>query len=461
MDETLRTSGIDCMPKKHKVRFTYPKIIAFGFFCLIAIGTLLLMLPIASRDGHSAGFLTALFTSTSASCVTGLVVVDTYAHWSLFGQIVIITLIQIGGLGFMTILTLFSFLLRRRIGLNERNLLRESFNTMYIGGIIRLTRKILFGTLLFEGAGAVLLATRFIPKMGLWDGLFASVFTSISAFCNAGFDLMGRFEPYSSLVTVQNDTVINFVIMALIIIGGIGFFVWDDLSKNKLKFKKYKLHTKIVLTVTGALILLGTLAFFVLERNSPSMEGMNLWQRLMASMFSAVTPRTAGFNTIDTAALTPGSKLLTVVLMFIGGSPGSTAGGIKTTSFAIILICVWANCRNKSGANVFKRRLEASALSQATSVVTINLLLVLTATLLIAAVQPEIIMSDLMVETFSAIGTVGMSTGVTRALGDFARVILIILMYSGRVGSLSFALLFTEKKAKDMLQLPQEKINIG
>lgn len=449
------------MPKKQKVKFTYPKIIAFGFFCLIAAGTLLLMLPIASRDGQSAGFLTSLFTSTSASCVTGLVVADTYTQWSIFGQVVIICLIQIGGLGFMTILTLFSFMLRRRIGLNERNLLRESINTMYIGGIVRLTRKVLFGTLLIEGIGAILLSFRFIPKMGLWTGIYNGIFTSISAFCNAGFDLMGRYQQYSSYVTMQNDVVINFVIMALIIIGGIGFFVWDDITINKLRFKKYKLHTKIVLTVTGLLILLGTLAFFVLERNSTSMEGMNVWQRLMASMFSAVTPRTAGFNTIDTAALTPGSKLLTCILMFIGGSPGSTAGGIKTTSFAIIAISVWANCRNKSGANVFKRRLESTALSQATSVVTINLLMSLTACLLILAVQPEFNLADLMVEVFSAIGTVGMSTGITRELTSFARVILVILMYSGRVGSLSFALLFTEKKAKASLQLPAEKINIG
>lgn len=449
------------MPNKKKIRFSYPKIISFGFFCLIAVGTLLLMLPISSRDGQSAGFLTSLFTSTSASCVTGLVVADTYTQWSLFGQIVIIGLIQVGGLGFMTILTLFSFLLRRRIGLTERTLLRESINTMYIGGIIRLAKKILIGTLLIEGTGAILLAFRFIPKMGFWSGLFNSVFTSISAFCNAGFDLMGRYEQYSSYVTMQNDVLINFVIMALILIGGIGFFVWDDISVNKFRFKKYKLHTKIVLCVTIGLTLLGTVSFFILERHSASMEGMNTWQRIMASMFSSVTPRTAGFNTIDTASLTSGSKLLTVVLMFIGGSPGSTAGGIKTTSFAIILICVWANCRNKSGANVFKRRLEPNALSQAASIVTINLLFALSACLLIAAAQPEVLLGDLMVEVFSAVGTVGMSTGVTRELESFARVVLVLLMYAGRVGSLSFALLFTEKRAKGTLQLPQEKVNIG
>lgn len=449
------------MPNKKKLKFTYPKIIAFGFFCLIAAGTLLLMLPIASKDGHSAGFLTAWFTSTSASCVTGLVVTDTFTQWTLFGQIVILFQIQIGGLGFMTILTLFSFVLRRRISLTERTLLRESINTMYIGGIIRLTKKVLIGTLLFEGAGAILFATRFIPVMGWGDGLFNAVFTAVSAFCNAGFDLMGRYHAYSSFITMQNDVVVNFTIMALIVIGGIGFFVWDDLSEHRWHFKKYKLHTKIVLTVTALLIVLGTASFLILERNSSTMEGMNFGQRVMASMFSAITPRTAGFNTIDTAALTPGSKLLTVILMFIGGSPGSTAGGIKTTSFAIIVISVWANCRNKSGANVFRRRLENNALSQATSVVTINLLLALSALLLISAFQPEVHLSDLLIEVFSAIGTVGMSTGITRELESFARIILIILMYSGRVGSLSFALLFTEKKAKGALQLPQEKINIG
>ncbi len=447
--------------KKPNFKFTYPKIIALGFFILILLGTLLLMLPWASRDGKSVGLLTALFTSTSASCVTGLVVVDTYTQWSLFGQLVILGLIQIGGLGFMTILTLFSMLLRRKIGLTERTLLRESINTMYIGGIVRLTRKILLGTLLFEGLGALLLSTRFIPKMGWLDGIFNAIFTSVSAFCNAGFDLMGRYEQYSSFVTMQNDTVINFTLMALIIIGGIGFFVWDDIQINKLHFKKYKLHTKLVLSTTAALIILGTIAFLILERHSPTMENMTLWQRIQASMFCAVTPRTAGFNTVNTADLSSGSKLLTVVLMFIGGSPGSTAGGIKTTTFAIVIICVWANLRNKSGANAFKRRLESSALSQATSVITINAFLALSACLLIAAAQPELVLSDIMIEAFSAIGTVGMSTGITRDLETFSRLLLIFLMYCGRVGSLSFALLFTGNKAKSTLQMPQEKINIG
>lgn len=446
---------------KRKITLTYPKMIAFGFLVVITIGTLLLMLPFASRDGQSASFINALFTATSATCVTGLAVVETYLHWTIFGQIVILALIQTGGLGFMTIITMFSFFLRRRIGLTERTLLRDSINSMYIGGVIRLTRKILFGTLAFETVGAVLLSLRFVPKMGLGAGLWNAIFTSVSAFCNAGFDLMGRYEPYSSFVTMQNDVLVNFVIMSLIIIGGIGFFVWDDLSVHKLHFKKYKLHTKIVLTVTGLLILLGTLSFLILERNSSTMENMNFGQRIMASMFASVTPRTAGFNTIDVAAMTPGSKFVSVLLMFIGGSPGSTAGGIKTTTLAVVLISVWASIRNKSGANVYRRRLEPHTLSQATSVITINAFLALSGCVLIAMAQTQFNLDDLMLEVFSAMGTVGLSTGITRDLNTFARLILVVLMYSGRVGSLSFALVFTEKRTKALLQNPQEKINIG
>lgn len=443
-----------------KKGITYPKTVAFGFFILIAAGTILLLLPISSRQEGSTGLTDALFTATSASCVTGLVVADTYTHWTLFGQIVIICLIQIGGLGFLTILTMFSMLFHRKIGLKERSLLQESVNTMYIGGIVRLIKKILTGTFIIEFIGAVLLATRFIPKMGIGIGIYNSIFTSISAFCNAGFDLMGRYEEYSSLTMFREDIVVNITVVALILIGGIGFFVWDDISVNKYHITKYQLHTKLVLIATGILVIFGTAAFYILE-NGNELKDLPIHHKISSSMFMAVTPRTAGFNTVDVASMNPASKMLTIIFMFIGGNSGSTAGGIKTTTAMILILSVWASLRNNNGINVMKRRLESDALKKAASVVTINISLIIICELLICASQPELDLTDVTIEVFSAIDTVGMSTGVTRDLNTFSRYIIVFLMYCGRVGSLSFALLFTEQKAPNIVQNPVEKINIG
>lgn len=433
--------------------------IAYGFFCVIITGTLLLMLPFASRDGQSEPFLNCLFTATSASCVTGLVVADTWSQWSLFGQLVILTMIQIGGLGFITVGVFISIVLRRKIGLKERGLMMESVNTLQIGGVVRLAKKIIIGTCIFEGTGAVLLAIRFIPQFGFFRGLFYGIFHSISAFCNAGFDLMGGQTPYSSFVAYYDDWLVNFVIMSLIIIGGIGFIVWDDLSRNKLHFRKYMLQTKIVLVTTAILVFGGGLLFYLLERNH-LLVGMNTSGKILTSLFSSVTARTAGFNTTDTAALTDGSKLLTIILMFIGGSPGSTAGGIKTTTLVVLLLCVHSNIKQTYGINIFGRRLENDAVKRAGTILTINLLLAVTASLAIMAIQP-LGFSDILFETFSAIGTVGMTTGITRALHPVSRCIIILLMYCGRIGSLSFALAFVQSKRKPHVQQPAEAINIG
>ena len=426
--------------------------IAYGFFCIIITGTLLLMLPFASRDGQSEPFLNCLFTATSASCVTGLVVADTWSQWSLFGQLVILTMIQIGGLGFITVGVFISIVLRRKIGLKERGLMMESVNTLQIGGVVRLAKKIIIGTCIFEGTGAVLLAIRFIPQFGFLRGLFYGIFHSISAFCNAGFDLMGGQTPYSSFVAYYDDWLVNLVIMSLIIIGGIGFIVWDDLSRNKLQ-------TKIVLVTTAILVFGGGLLFYLLERNH-LLVGMNTSGKILTSLFSSVTARTAGFNTTDTAALTDGSKLLTIILMFIGGSPGSTAGGIKTTTLVVLLLCVHSNIKQTYGINIFGRRLENDAVKRAGTILTINLLLAVTASLAIMAIQP-LGFSDILFETFSAIGTVGMTTGITRALHPVSRCIIILLMYCGRIGSLSFALAFVQSKRKPHVQQPAEAINIG
>ena len=445
------------MKFKSKNFWSYPKIVALGFLMLIALGTVLLMLPVSSRDGSSTSFIEALFTSSSASCVTGLVVVDTFAHWSVFGQIVILCLIQVGGLGFLTIL---SMLFHRKIGLKERSLLQESVNTMYIGGIVRLIRKILFGTIVIELIGAALLSIRFIPMLGAGRGIYTSIFTSVSAFCNAGFDLMGRVEEVSSLVMFRDDILVTGVVSLLILIGGIGFFVWDDISVNRHHIGRYQLHTKLVLIATLVLTILGTAAFCFVEYNNELAE-MSISGKINASFFMSVTPRTAGFNTVDIAGMSPGGKFLTIVYMFIGGNPGSTAGGVKTITIIVLILSAWSSLRNYGSVNVMKRRLESDVLKRAASVITINLSLIIISIMIIAAVQNTLDLTDITIEVFSAIDTVGMSTGITRELNNISRIVIIFLMYCGRVGSLSFALLFTEKKAPQTVMNPVEKINIG
>lgn len=440
-------------------RLSKVQTIALGFFLIIVAGTLLLMLPIASRDGHSTGFFHALFTATSSTCVTGLVVVDTYTNWTLFGQVVILALIQIGGLGFITIGMFFSIFLKRKIGLKERNLIQESVNTLQISGIVRLVKKIVCYTIAFEGIGAILLMTRFIPRFGWLKGIWYGIFHAISAFCNAGFDLMGQFEPYASLTMYYDDIVINIVVMALIIIGGIGFIVLDDISKHKWHIKKYMLHTKIVLMMTAVLTLGGALCFYLFERNN-LLLGMDAKGQILSSLFGSVTTRTAGFNTLDTGAYTEATRMLTVILMFIGGNPGSTAGGIKTTTMLVILLYIWANLRNKRGLNIFGRRLDEDAIKKASTVFCINLILATVCVTIMSALE-TLPLSDIMMEVFSAIGTVGISTGITRDISMVSKYMLIILMYCGRIGSMSFALAFTEKKKSNPVQLPVEQITIG
>ncbi|MDU3582374.1 TrkH family potassium uptake protein [Clostridium butyricum] len=447
------------MHKLKKPNFTYSQISAISFMSIILIGALLLTLPISSRSGEATPFIDALFTSASATCVTGLVVYDTYTHFSLFGQIVILSLIQIGGLGFMIIATLFSLMLKRKIGLKERGMLQESVSTIHIGGIVRLTKHILFGTVIFEAIGAIILALRFYPDMGLKQGLYNGVFHSISAFCNAGFDLMGRFEPSSSLTLYSGDIVVNLVIMSLIVVGGVGFLVWEDIFTNKLKFCKYRLHTKIVLVVTATLIIVPAIIFYSIERTN-SFAGMGTTESWLASFFQSITPRTAGFNTVNIAELSEGSILLTIILMVIGGSPGSTAGGVKTTSFAVIILSLMASIRHTEDINVFNRRLERDVIKKAYDVITIYFMCCALAVLLICALQP-FGLKEVFFEVVSALSTVGMSTGITPELNSLSRVIITLLMFFGRVGSLSVALVFSEKKEYIPIRKPVEKISIG
>ena len=395
-----------------KRKFSQIRIIALGYISIIVIGTLLLMLPFASQSGESVGFVPALFTAVSSSCVTGLIVLDTATSWTLFGQIVIISLIQVGGLGFMTIATMFSMLLKRKMGLREREIMVESINTGHIGGIKNLTGKIIAGTAIFEGIGALLLATRLIPRFGIGKGIWYSVFHSISAFCNAGFDLMGITEPYASLTGFSDDAVVILTLSALIIIGGIGFLVWDDVSKRKLKFRYYQLHTKIVLCVSALLLIVPAVLFFIFERNFTN-EGLGFGHGLLNALFDSVTARTAGFNSTDTASLAPASKILTIFLMFIGGSPGSTAGGIKTTTLAVIAISTFNGITRRQSKGIFGRRLEKDAIHQASSVVFTNISLAIIGIIAILAIQPSFEISDVIFECISAIGTVGMTTGIT------------------------------------------------
>lgn len=440
-------------------KLSHAQIMALGFFAVIAVGTLLLMLPVSNRDGQAASLLEAMFTATSATCVTGLVVVDTFQNWTVFGQLVILLMIQIGGLGFITVGVLFSMFLKRKIGLERRNLIQESISSMQLSGVVKLVRKIVKGTLILEGGGALLLALRFVPRMGFGAGIYNAVFHSVSAFCNAGFDLMGRNEAYASLTGYYNDFIVNVTIMGLIILGGIGFIVWDDLWQNKYHFKKYRLHTKIVLIMTAILIFGGAILYGLFERNN-LMAGMNGYERSMTSLFASVTARTAGYNTIDLGAMSQASKMLTVVLMFIGGSPGSTAGGIKTTTLVVIIVYIWSNLRNASGCNIMGRRIGDEDIKKASMVLGLNLGLSVIALLMICGVQ-QFEMDDLMLEVFSAIGTVGLSTGITRQLNVFSQVVIMLLMYCGRIGSMTFALTFAYKKKQAPLQYPVEHINVG
>lgn len=435
------------------------QLIALGFFLLILTGTLLLMLPFATKTGESTSFLTALFTSTSATCVTGLIVVDTFSHWTVFGQLVILTLIQIGGLGFITFGIAVSLILRKKIGLKQRGLIKESLNVMEIGGVVKLIRRVIKGTIFFEGFGAIILCLRFLSQMDVPHAIYYGIFHSISAFCNAGFDLMGRYEKFSSFTGYVEDPIVSFTLIALILIGGIGFFVWGDIADHKYHWKKYSLHTKMTLSASFVLVFGGAALFYLIEQNH-ILADLSTTGKICASFFGAVTPRTAGFNTIDTGALTDGGKLLTIILMFIGGASGSTAGGVKVTTVFILILHIRSTLARSRGTNIFGRRIDSEILEKASAVFCINLFLCLLGTLLLCVTQ-GFPLTDSMFEVISAISTVGMSAGLTGQLNTFSRILIIFLMYAGRIGSLSFGLVFTSNKKLTHIQLPAENVNIG
>lgn len=449
----------DAKLKNKNYYSSYPKLVALSFIILIAIGTALLMLPISSKDG-STSFTDALFTATSASCVTGLVLFDTFSKWTLFGQIVILCMIQIGGLGFITIMTMLSRFIKKRVSLTEKLLLRESIGSIYKGELKSLVNVVISTTLFFEIMGAAVLATQFVPKMGLKNGIYTSIFLSVSAFCNAGFDVMGRIEAGSSLITVNNNPVIMLTISLLIIVGGIGFIVWDDIYRQKARFKKYSVHTKITIVTTAALLLLGTVFFLAFEWNN-TLADMPIWQKLMNAFFSGVTPRTAGFNSVPTEDLTGISKVFTYILMFIGGSSGSTAGGIKTATFAIMVICAFSSITNKRDIEAFGRRITPEAVRKSASIITINLLAVFISVVTITVCQPEFKCSDVIFECISAIGTVGMTAGITSDLATVSKAVITLLMFIGRITSLVFAFSIMTLSKNKTTKKPTGNILVG
>ena len=440
-------------------RISSTRMIALSFLIVILSGAILLCLPVSSRTGEWTSFIDALFTATSATCVTGLVVFDTYTHWSLFGQLVILTMIQIGGIGLMTIIIMVFIFLKKKISLHERMILMQSAGTVRISGMVKLVKRITAGTLFCESIGALLLAIRFIPKMNFWQGLYYAIFHSVSAFCNAGFDLMGKYESFSSLTAYETDPFVNIVIMLLIIIGGIGFLVWDEILHYGIHFKKYSLHAKIVLSTTLFLIALGTLGILYLEYDG-NLAGLTFPEKLLSSAFMSVTTRTAGFNSMDTASLSEAGSLFSMILMFIGGSPGSTAGGIKTSTLAVVFFAMISMSRGQKQVTLFRRTLAVNIVKQASVIIIIYLTGILTATILICHLEPYSL-TDILFETISAAATVGLSRGITPTLCSFSHIILAILMFGGRIGGLSMMLVFGEEKPQPPIQRPTEPIIIG
>jgi trk system potassium uptake protein TrkH len=450
------------MAKRFSFKMPPSAVVALSFLVAILVGTGLLCIPAATTQGD-VNFLTALFTATSATCVTGLSVVETYNHWSYFGQVVILLLIQAGGLGFITIVSIFTLYIKKRTSLSQRKLVMQSAGSVNLNGLKSLVKYILVGTALFEFIGAFLLCFSFVPKMGWGMGIWQAVFTSVSAFCNAGFSLTDAFGQ-SSLMAYMADPLVTIVISLLIIIGGIGFFVWGDVVKYKYRIRKYSFHSKIVLATTGVLIFAGWILFAIFEWNNPATIGNeDVGVKILASFFLSVSPRTAGFNTVDMSALSGSSKVLTTVYMFIGGSPGSTAGGIKTTTIAVLILSSIATSKRYSECHIFKRKFEDDASPQAGAVIMLYITVTLICTLLISAVEgvsgAEV--GDVVFEVVSAVGTVGLSCGLTAGLHAFSKVVLISLMFLGRVGGFTLILVFSDERKPVKISRVAERLIIG
>lgn len=442
------------MGLKIKIKLSPFQIILLGFAALIFIGTILLILPLSSNSREVTRFSDALFTATSAVCVTGLVVFDTATHWSLFGQIVILLLIQTGGMGIVTVAAAFALASGKKIGLSGRDTMKEAISAPDIGGVMKLTSFLVKRIFLIEFLGALVMLPVFCMDFGV-RGIWMAIFHSVSAFCNAGFDLMGSIGEFSSLTSYAAHPLINVTILLLIVIGGIGFVTWEDVSTQKWHIGKYRMQSKVILSMTGVLILLPALYFFFFE-----FTGMPLGERIAASLFQSITPRTAGFNTVDLTQISEFGSLLLIALMLIGGAPGSTAGGMKTTTIAVLFSCILSVFRKREDAELMKRRIDDGAIKHAITVFLLYLTLFLSSGALIAAIE-QLPLRTCLYETASAIGTVGLSLGITPTLHVSSKIILMILMFFGRVGGLTLIYATLGKAKKPTSKLPLDKITIG
>lgn len=438
-----------------KRRLSSFQTIILGFAGVILLGAILLMLPISTADRIVTPFNETLFTATSAVCVTGLVVQDTGSYWSSFGQSLILILIQIGGLGVVTVAASFALLSGRKISLMQRSTMQDAISAPKVGGIVRLTRFILRGTLIIELMGALVMMPVFCRDYGS-RGIWMAVFHSISAFCNAGFDLLGRADNlYPSLTEYVYNPIINITIMALIVTGGIGFVTWSDICENKLNFHRYRMQSKVIIVTTIFLIAFATIFFFFADfRNLP------IGQRILASLFQSITPRTAGFNTVNISEITGASQGLMILLMLIGGSPGSTAGGIKTTTFAVLLANAAATFRRRESAQFFRRRIDYAAVNMATTILTMYLVLFFCGAIFISSYE-GLPLSSCLYETASAVGTVGLTLGITPKLHIPSQIVLIVIMYLGRVGGLTLIYATLSGTRNGNSRMPKEKITVG
>lgn len=441
-----------------KTKLSEVQVLALGFFIVIFIGGTILSLPISSASGEATNFLDSLFTATSATCVTGLVTVDTGTHWNLFGQTIIMILIEIGGLGFMSFATFISVLIGRRITLKSRLLMQEAMNTFNIQGLVKMLKKVMLFTFIIQFIGALILSTQLIPEFGVARGLYISIFSSISTFCNAGFDLFGNFNSYTGY---YDNSIILLTVSALIAIGGLGFIVLLDLY-NYRNTKKLSLHSKLVLLITAILIVGGTIVMFILEYNNPNTIGnMNFKDKIVNSIVASISPRTAGINSVPIDKMTTTSKFVTVILMFIGGSPGSTAGGLKTSTLGIILCTAISVIRGKENADIFGRTIPRGLQLKAITLLIIGMGLVMTVTMMLTIAESNEAFLDVLYEATSAFGTVGLTTGVTQRLSEPGKIIIITLMYLGRVGPLTVVMAIVSRKKGANYKYPEGKILIG
>ena len=443
--------------RKHLSTF---QIIILGFLGVILTGTVLLMLPFATREAGSASLMDALFTATSATCVTGLVVQDTATYWSGFGQAVILTLIQIGGMGVVTLAVAITIISGKKIGLMQRSTMQESIAAPQVGGIVRLTRFIVTTTFGIELLGAVCMFPVFLKDFGPGKGIWYSVWHSVSAFCNAGFDLMGVRENYSSLVSYADNPLINIVIMLLIIIGGIGFLTWNDIRTHKWHLHKYRMQSKIVFVVTTILLVLPALYFYFIEFGYPQWAWLSGEQRFWGALFQSVTPRTAGFNTLDLTKMSEPGQAIMTILMLIGGSPGSTAGGMKTTTIAVLILSMLSVFGRREHVEVFDRRVAGETVKYAAAVLIMYLIFCLGGGILISSIEHLPIL-ECIFEAGSAIGTVGLTLGLTPDLSLASHIILTVLMYFGRVGGLTVVFAAVSGTKPNVSKAPKEKITVG